>query len=237
MNAKLLTKADDVVWNEVDDDFEAVIKTVRDMVSWPRPSADARRRKVYEILATIRHDIVAVETDPEESKAKIVSDADQAANAPNGLIDSTTKDTTATQEIPHMTQSSLSDCFSEAAVVRSNLERSVTDTKMQLKNDIRQKQQEAFEKPADVDQPAELRLVEVDGQKNSESDPEDGEATEHECDNPEGAPDEGPQDDDQGVVIRAPNDLSSWRGTLVQSTWGVQPESRDRSTKGLLEAT
>ena len=86
----------------------------------------------------------------------------------------------------------LSDRLSDVAVVQSNLERSVTDTKMQLKNDIRQKQQEASEKIADVEQLAELCRAEVNGQKNSDSDPKDGEATEHECDDPEGAPDERP---------------------------------------------
>ena len=40
-----------------------------------------------EILATVRHDITAVETNLEESKAKITSDTDQAVNALNGRID------------------------------------------------------------------------------------------------------------------------------------------------------
>merc|ERR1712054_645762 len=117
------------------------IKTVRDMVSSLRLDVDARRRKVDEILATIRHDITAVETNLEESKAKIVSDTDQAVNALNGRIDFTNKDLAATQESLHTTQNSLSDCFNEVAVVRSDLERNVADTEARLKNDIRQKQQ------------------------------------------------------------------------------------------------
>ena len=44
-----------------------------------------------EILATVRHDITAVETNLEESKAKITSDTDQAVNALNGRIDFTNK--------------------------------------------------------------------------------------------------------------------------------------------------
>ena len=88
MNTKLNTQADDVAWKEADDDFDASIKTVRDTVSSSQPSADARRRKVDEILATIHRDIAAVETDPEESKA---------ADVPNGRIDSTDTDTTATR--------------------------------------------------------------------------------------------------------------------------------------------
>merc|ERR1712118_610932 len=89
MNTKLDTKVDNVAWKEANDDL------------------DARRRKVDEILATIRHDITAVETNLEESKAKIVSDTDQAVNALNGRIDFTNKDLAATQESLHTTQNSL----------------------------------------------------------------------------------------------------------------------------------
>ena len=66
----------------------------------------------------------------------------------------------------------------------------MADTKMQLKNDIRQKQQKTLEKIADVEQLTELLSAEANGQKNSESDPEDGEATEHARAELEGA-DEG----------------------------------------------
>merc|ERR1719222_1483866 len=64
MNTKLDTKVDNVAWKEANDDLDAAIKTVRDMVSSLRLDVDARRRKVDEILATIRHDITAVETNP-----------------------------------------------------------------------------------------------------------------------------------------------------------------------------
>merc|ERR1740129_2383029 len=111
MNAKLDTKGDSVaLW------------TVRDMVSSLRFDVDARRRKVDEILTTIRLDITAVETNLEESKAKITSDTDQAVNALNGRIDSTNKDLVATQDSLHTTQNSLSDRLNEVAVVRSDLE-------------------------------------------------------------------------------------------------------------------
>merc|ERR1712195_298495 len=161
MNTKLDTKVDNVAWKEANDDLDAAIKTVRDMVSSLRLDVDARRRKVDEILATIRPDITAVETNLEESKAKIVSDTDQAVNALNGRIDFTNKDLAATQESLHTTQNSLSDCFNEVAVVRSDLERNVADTEARLKNDIRQKQQEAFEKIGAVEQQAELRSAEA----------------------------------------------------------------------------
>merc|ERR1712070_914418 len=156
MNTKLDTKVDNVAWKEANDDLDAAIKTVRDMVSSLRLDVDARRRKVDEILATIRHDITAVETNLEESKAKITSDTDQAVNALNGRIDFTNKDLAATQESLHTTQNSLSDCFNEVAVVRS-----VADPEARLKNDIRQKQQEAFEKIGAVEQQAELRSAEA----------------------------------------------------------------------------
>eukprot|EP00490_Sorites_sp_Unknown_P025554 CAMPEP_0114654478 /NCGR_PEP_ID=MMETSP0191-20121206/10510_1 /TAXON_ID=126664 /ORGANISM="Sorites sp." /LENGTH=584 /DNA_ID=CAMNT_0001869985 /DNA_START=23 /DNA_END=1777 /DNA_ORIENTATION=+ len=161
MNTKLDTKVDNVAWKEANDDLDAGIKTVRDMVSSLRLDVDARRRKVDEILATVRHDITAVETNLEESKAKITSDTDQAVNALNGRIDFTNKDLAATQESLHTTQNSLSDCFNEVAVVRSDLERNVADTEARLKNDIRQKQQEAFEKIGAVEQQAELRSAEA----------------------------------------------------------------------------
>ena len=96
------------------------------------------------------------------------------------------------------------------AVVRNDLERSTADTEARLKNDIRQKQQDTVEKTADVEQPAELCLAGVDGQKNSESDPEDGEAPEHGQAEPQRAPAAGLQGDDQGVVIKAPSNLISW---------------------------
>merc|ERR1712032_991187 len=161
MNTKLDTKVDNVAWKEANDDLDAAIKTVRDMISSLRLDVDARRRKVDEILATIRHDLSSVETDLQESKAKITSDTDQAVNALNGRIDFTNKDLAATQESLHTTQNSLSDCFNEVAVVRSDLERNVADTEARLKNDIRQKQQEAFEKISAVEQQAELRSAEA----------------------------------------------------------------------------
>merc|ERR1719379_2177347 len=46
MNAKLDTKVDSVAWKEANDDLDAAIKTVRDMVSSLRLDVDARRRKV-----------------------------------------------------------------------------------------------------------------------------------------------------------------------------------------------
>lgn len=100
---------------QANDDLDAAIKTVRDMVSSLRLDVDARRRKalrishhwfpspyllllapffwggfggftklllgqtpieVDEILSTMRHDITSVETNLEESKAKLAMDTD-----------------------------------------------------------------------------------------------------------------------------------------------------------------
>jgi chromosome segregation ATPase len=76
-------------------------------------------------------------------------------------ISSTLRRRASTQESLHTTQNSLSDCFNEVAVVRSDLERNVADTEARLKNDIRQKQQEAFEKIGAVEQQCELRSAEA----------------------------------------------------------------------------
>jgi len=161
LTAKLDTKVDNVAWKEANDDLDAAIKTVRDMVSSLRLDVDARRRKVDEILATVRHDITAVETNLEESKSKLAMDTDHAINALNGRIDFTNKDLSATQESLHTTQNSLSDCFNEVAVVRSDLERNVADTEARVKNDNRSKQQEVMEKIGDVEQQSELRSAEA----------------------------------------------------------------------------
>ena len=68
-------------WKEANDDLDAPIRTVCDMV-WPLClGVVARRSKVNEILATIRHDSTFLETYVEEFKAEIVSDIDQAVYA------------------------------------------------------------------------------------------------------------------------------------------------------------
>merc|ERR1739848_899040 len=52
--AKLDGKVDIVAWNDMNDDIDASIKTVRDMVSTLRLEVDSRRRKVDEALSQIR---------------------------------------------------------------------------------------------------------------------------------------------------------------------------------------
>ena len=53
---------------------------------------DAYRRKVSEIVETIQHDRRALETNDEESNAKIVRDTDQVVSGLNGGIVYTNKD-------------------------------------------------------------------------------------------------------------------------------------------------
>jgi len=59
--AKLDTKVDIVAWNDMNDDIDASIKTVRDMVSTLRLEVDSRRRKVDEALSQIRSSIKSLD--------------------------------------------------------------------------------------------------------------------------------------------------------------------------------
>merc|ERR1712093_894723 len=52
--AKLDTKVDIVAWNDMNDDIDASIKTVRDMASALRLEVDSRRRKVDEALESCK---------------------------------------------------------------------------------------------------------------------------------------------------------------------------------------
>lgn len=67
-NTKCDTKVDTVAWKETNDVLDAEIKTARDMVHSLRRDVEARWRKLDDILATIRHDITAVETILKEPK-------------------------------------------------------------------------------------------------------------------------------------------------------------------------
>eukprot|EP00928_Gymnodinium_smaydae_P098254 TRINITY_DN90_c0_g1_i1.p1 TRINITY_DN90_c0_g1~~TRINITY_DN90_c0_g1_i1.p1 ORF type:complete len:805 (-),score=235.55 TRINITY_DN90_c0_g1_i1:25-2439(-) len=55
--AKLDAKTDIVAWNDMNDDIDASIKTVRDMASALRLEVDSRRRKVDESLAQLRGEL------------------------------------------------------------------------------------------------------------------------------------------------------------------------------------
>merc|ERR1719359_346072 len=55
--AKLDTKVDIVAWNDMNDDIDASIKTVRDMASALRLEVDSRRRMVDEAMKQIRNEM------------------------------------------------------------------------------------------------------------------------------------------------------------------------------------
>merc|ERR1712178_500512 len=55
--AKLDGKTDIVSWNDMNDDIDASIKTVRDMASALRLEVDSRRRKVDEALSQINSNV------------------------------------------------------------------------------------------------------------------------------------------------------------------------------------
>ena len=117
MNAKLNAEID-----QMNAKFDAKVDstalwTVRDMVSSLRVAEDARRRKV-----------------------------DEAINALNGQMALMGKDLAAMQKSMHTTQNSLSDCLNEVAAVWSDAERNPADAEAQVKGNIHQKLQEAFEK-------------------------------------------------------------------------------------------
>lgn len=61
MQAKLDAKVDVVAWNDLNDDIDASIKTVRDMASALRLEVDSRRRKVDTILSEIRAEVTQLD--------------------------------------------------------------------------------------------------------------------------------------------------------------------------------
>lgn len=73
--SKLDAKTDITAWNDMNDDIDASIKTVRDMTSALRLEVDSRRRKVDETLHQIRGEIKSlddkVNTDKENTHRKI----------------------------------------------------------------------------------------------------------------------------------------------------------------------
>eukprot|EP00929_Paragymnodinium_shiwhaense_P082902 TRINITY_DN4392_c0_g3_i1.p1 TRINITY_DN4392_c0_g3~~TRINITY_DN4392_c0_g3_i1.p1 ORF type:complete len:807 (-),score=268.50 TRINITY_DN4392_c0_g3_i1:92-2512(-) len=81
--AKLDAKVDVVSWNDMNDDIDASIKTVRDMTSALRLEVDSRRRKVDEMLSGIRSDIKTVDDKLDantENLSRTIADNHAAAN-------------------------------------------------------------------------------------------------------------------------------------------------------------
>merc|ERR1740133_652551 len=59
--AKLDTKVDIVAWNDMNDDIDASIKTVRDMASALRLEVDSRRRMVDETMKQMRSEVQQID--------------------------------------------------------------------------------------------------------------------------------------------------------------------------------
>merc|ERR1712072_429997 len=80
--AKLDTKVDIVAWNDMNDDIDASIKTVRDMASALRLEVDSRRRMVDEAMKQMRNDIRQMDDkhDTNHSNMKRAVDENHAAN-------------------------------------------------------------------------------------------------------------------------------------------------------------
>merc|ERR1719262_1492828 len=80
--AKLDTKVDIVAWNDMNDDIDASIKTVRDTASALRLEVDSRRRMVDEALKQMRSEIQQMDDKHEtnHSNMKRAVDENHAAN-------------------------------------------------------------------------------------------------------------------------------------------------------------
>jgi hypothetical protein len=82
--AKLDAKTDVSAWNDMNDDIDASVKTVRDMASALRIEVDSRRRKVDEALAQIRDDLQGIHNKVDtnhEAAQSAVSESVQTANS------------------------------------------------------------------------------------------------------------------------------------------------------------
>merc|ERR1712072_235145 len=85
--AKLDGKVDIVAWNDMNDDIDASIKTVRDMASALRLEVDSRRRMVDEAMKQMRNEMQQMDDkhDTNNGNLKRVVDENQSAN--NARID------------------------------------------------------------------------------------------------------------------------------------------------------
>jgi len=74
--AKLDAKTDVVCWNDMNDDVDASIKTVRDMASALRLEVDSRRRRADECFSQIRGDLQQLDKKVEANVAELQRRAD-----------------------------------------------------------------------------------------------------------------------------------------------------------------
>mmetsp|Transcript_73973 Transcript_73973/g.209489 ORF Transcript_73973/g.209489 Transcript_73973/m.209489 type:complete len:722 (+) Transcript_73973:131-2296(+) len=79
MQAKLDTKVDVASWNDMNDDIDASVKTVRDMASALRLEVDSRRRKVDEALNQIRSEMKQLDDKVDTNQENVVRTMDDTA--------------------------------------------------------------------------------------------------------------------------------------------------------------
>merc|ERR1719453_2629592 len=85
--AKLDTKVDIVAWNDMNDDIDASIKTVRDMASALRLEVDSRRRMVDENMKQMRNEIQQMDDKHDTNNANMKRAVDENHVASNTRID------------------------------------------------------------------------------------------------------------------------------------------------------
>lgn len=85
--AKLDTKVDVVSWNDMNDDIDASIKTVRDMASALRLEVDSRRRLVDEGMKNVREELRQCDEKHDANHDNIRRTVDENHNANNARID------------------------------------------------------------------------------------------------------------------------------------------------------
>jgi len=80
---KLDAKTDITAWNDMNDDIDASVKTVRDMASALRLELDTRRRKVDEALSTFRTDLKRLDEKAESNVTELQRAAEENLAAVN----------------------------------------------------------------------------------------------------------------------------------------------------------
>merc|ERR1719262_243177 len=85
--AKLDAKTDVVAWNDMNDDIDASVKTVRDMASALRLEVDSRRRKVDEAFNQVRGELKQLDGKVDTNNANMRRVVDENNASANGRID------------------------------------------------------------------------------------------------------------------------------------------------------
>merc|ERR1740115_219068 len=87
VQAKLDTKVDIVAWNDMNDDIDASIKTVRDMASALRLEVDSRRRMLDEGMKQMRNEIQQLDDKHETNHSNTKRTVGDNMAAANGRIE------------------------------------------------------------------------------------------------------------------------------------------------------